>query len=157
MARLLQALELRVPPLLVAAILGGAMWPAASRLTGLALPLPARAPVGLLLACAGGAAVLAGVASFRRQRTTVDPTRPHAATALVREGIYRHTRNPMYLGFAIGLAGFAWWLANAAALALVLAFVAWIDRLQIVPEERALRRKFGAEFDSYAAQVRRWI
>jgi protein-S-isoprenylcysteine O-methyltransferase Ste14 len=133
------------------------MWVAAWRLTGLALTLPARAAIGLLLAFAGGAVGLAGVAAFRRQRTTVDPTRPEAATALVRAGIYRHTRNPMYLGLALGLAGCAWWLANAAALALVAVFVAWIDRLQVVPEERALRRKFGAEFERYAEGVRRWI
>jgi protein-S-isoprenylcysteine O-methyltransferase Ste14 len=154
---MLQALELRVPPVLVAAIVAGAMWLATSRLPGLGLPLPARGAVGLLLACAGAAVGVAGVAAFRRRRTTVNPTRPGAATALVSEGIYRHTRNPMYLGLALGLAGWAWWLANAAAMALIAGFVAWIDRLQIVPEERALRRKFGAEFDRYVARVRRWI
>lgn len=155
--RMLQALELRVPPVLVAAIAAGAMWLAAARLPGLGLPLPLRGTVGPLLAGAGAVVGVAGVAAFRRRRTTVDPTRPEAVTALVREGIYRRTRNPMYLGLAMGLAGWAWWLANAAAVALVAVFVAWIDRLQIVPEERALRRKFGAEFDRYAARVRRWI
>jgi protein-S-isoprenylcysteine O-methyltransferase Ste14 len=154
---MLQALELKVPPVLVAAACAGTMWLAASRLTVLGLPLPARAAVGMLLACAGVAVGLAGVASFRRQRTTVDPTRPDAATALVREGIYRYTRNPMYVGLALGLAGFAWWLANAAALVPVAVFVGWIDRLQIVPEERALRRIFGAGFERYAASVRRWF
>ncbi len=155
--RMLQTLELKVPPVLVAAAFAGAMWLVASRLPGLGLPLPMRVAVGLLLAAVGAAVGLAGVAVFRRRRTTVDPTRPERATALVGEGIYRHTRNPMYLGLALGLTGWAWWLSNAAALALVAGCVAWLDRLQIEPEERALRQKFGAEFDRYAARVRRWI
>ena len=154
---MLQTLELRVPPVLVAAVFAGAMWFVTSRLPGLGLLLPARVAVGLLLAGVGAAVGLAGVAAFRRRRTTVNPTRPEAAAALVSESIYRYTRNPMYLGLALGLAGWAWWLSNAVALALVAGFVAWLDRLQIVPEERALRRKFGTEFDRYAARVRRWI
>lgn len=154
---MLQALELRVPPVLVAVVVAGAMWLATSRLPGLGLPLPARGAFGPLLAGAGAVVAVAGVAAFRRRRTTVDPTRPEAATALVNEGIYRHTRNPMYLGIALALGGWAWWLANAAAVALVVAFVAWIDRLQIVPEERVLRRKFGAAYEGYAARVRRWL
>jgi protein-S-isoprenylcysteine O-methyltransferase Ste14 len=154
---MLAALELKVPPVVVAAACAGAMWFAGSRLPSLGLPVPARAAFGALLAVAGAAVAIAGVAAFRRRGTTVDPTRPEAASALVSEGVYRWTRNPMYLGLAVALAGWAWWLANAAAMALVAGFVAWIDRLQIVPEERALRRKFGAGFDRYAARVSRWI
>jgi protein-S-isoprenylcysteine O-methyltransferase Ste14 len=97
------------------------------------------------------------VVGFRVRRTTVNPTRPAAATALVQDGVYRWTRNPMYVGLALGLAGVAVGLSNLGAMVLLPAFVAWIDRFQIVPEERALLAKFAAAFTDYSARVRRWL
>ena len=110
-----------------------------------------------MLAVLGIAISVAGVVSFRRARTTVNPTRPDTASALVATGIYRFTRNPMYLGLFLVLAGWSAYLANAAALAGPLLFALYIDRFQIVPEERALATKFGAAFDTYRRQTRRWI
>lgn len=153
----MQSLELKVPPVLVAIITGGLMWAANAALPALALSLPWRRPGAVLLVVLGAVIGLAGVLAFREHRTTVDPTRPDAATALVHAGIYRYTRNPMYVGLALGLAAGAWYSSNAAALALLPAFVAYITRFQILPEERALRDRFGAPFEAYMARVRRWV
>ena len=72
-------------------------------------------------------------------------------------GVFRLTRNPMYLGMALILAAWALWLGNAGGALLLAGFVAFIGRFQIAPEERALRAHFGEEFDAYARRVRRWI
>ena len=94
---------------------------------------------------------------FRRAKTTVNPLRPDQASALVTGGIYRWTRNPMYLGMLLLLIGWACILSNGAALAILPLFVIYMNRFQIGPEERALRARFGAEFDNYCRNVRRWL
>ena len=82
---------------------------------------------------------------------------PQKASALVTSGVYRITRNPMYLGMLLVLAGWAVWLGNAAALIGLPLFVGVLNLLQIAPEERVLRGRFGDAFTRYAARVRRWI
>ena len=114
------------------------------------------------LALAGALAVtgvgfdLLGLLAFFRSQTTINPLRPAKASALVTGGIYRITRNPMYVGLAFLLTGWAAWLGSLWPFLGPALFVAYITRFQIAPEERILRRKFG-EFDAYAARVRRWL
>jgi len=146
-------LEHRIPPPLVAIITGLLMWLAVRPMA----PLGGRLWLALLVVLAGAAVCLAGVASFRRARTTVNPLKPESASSLVIAGIYRHTRNPMYLGFAIILLGWCVFLGSALAVIGVAGFVLYIGRFQIRPEERALRELFGAEFDAFCARVRRWV
>lgn len=150
-------LELKVPPLLVVLLVGAAMALASAALPALDYTVPGRRALAVALVLLGAAAASAGVLAFRRARTTVDPTRPETASALVAVGIYRVTRNPMYLGFLLALAGWAVWLSNVAACIGLPLFVLWMNRLQIAPEERALAQRFGAEFDAYRARVRRWL
>jgi protein-S-isoprenylcysteine O-methyltransferase Ste14 len=83
--------------------------------------------------------------------------KPETTATIVTAGIYCVTRNPMYLGIAFVLLGWAIYLANLAALLLVPAFIAYMTRFQIKPEERALLEKFGSNFADYMAAVRRWI
>ena len=82
---------------------------------------------------------------------------PESASALVVSGIYRLTRNPMYLGFLLILLGWALFLSNGLAVLAVPAFVFYMNRFQIEPEERALAAIFGAEFVAYKSHVRRWL
>ena len=77
--------------------------------------------------------------------------------SLVTGGIYRWTRNPMYLAMLLLLIGWACVVSNWAALAMLPLFVAYLNRYQIGPEERALQARFGAEFASYRRKVRRWL
>jgi protein-S-isoprenylcysteine O-methyltransferase Ste14 len=152
-----QKLELKVPPPAVALLLASAMWLATSISGALAFALLGRLAIAIALAAFGVAISTAGTVSFWRARTTVNPTRPDAASSLVATGIYRLTRNPMYLGLFLVLAGWAAYLSNAVALVGPLMFVLYINRFQIVPEERALAAKFGTAFDDYRRRTRRWI
>jgi protein-S-isoprenylcysteine O-methyltransferase Ste14 len=150
-------LDARIPPLVVAVIAGGFMWSIAALTPALRIDVPARWFVSAGLATAGALIVCAGVLSFVRARTTVDPTAPEAASALVTTGIYRVSRNPMYVGFAVALLGWAVFLENPLSVLAVAAFVVYIDRFQITPEERALEARFGADFRSYTRKVGRWL
>lgn len=145
----------RIPPLLLLAIVAVLMYVLA--IGAPALDLRYRLGLGAPLMAIGGALVLAGVLQFRRAQTTVDPRAPANASALVSGGVYGFTRNPMYLGFVLMLAGWVAFLASPALIALVAAYAFYLDKVQIPPEEAALKARFGAAFDDYAARVRRWV
>ena len=153
----MHALELRIPPPLVLLITGLLMWLVSWTFPWFAFAMPARLVVAGVLALVGLTIGVLGAVSFRRARTTVNPMKPEAASSLVTSGIYRLTRNPMYLGLLIVLLGWAAFLSNALALIPIVAFILYITRFQIQPEERALASIFGSEFTTYTSRVRRWI
>jgi len=155
----MKSLELKVPPVLLFVLLDAAMYGLARGLPmwTLALPGGVATAVALALAAIGVAIALAGVAEFRRSRTTVHPQHPERASAVVTAGVYGWTRNPMYLGLLLALAGWSVFLANPAALFGPPLFVAYMTRFQICPEERAMSAKFGPAYASYLATVRRWL
>ena len=154
----MSTLELRVPPVIVVAFCALAMWLIARGLAPGPLSVPARLGLAAVLAVVGVALALAGIREFRVARTTVNPLQPEQAAAMVTSGVYRFTRNPMYLGMFCLLAGWAAWLGRLAPVLVVLpAFVLYMNRFQIRPEERALEQRFGAAFREYVARVRRWI
>jgi protein-S-isoprenylcysteine O-methyltransferase Ste14 len=157
MRRAMRALELKIPPPLVALLIGTAMWHVSRSGPSLDLPLIVRSVAGLALAVLGAAIALAGDIEFRRARTTINPWRPHNTSSLVTTGVYRHTRNPMYLGLLVVLCGWAVFLASAWPLAGPPAFVLYISRFQIHPEEGILSAKFGSVYADYASRVRRWL
>ncbi|MAR90469.1 MAG: protein-S-isoprenylcysteine methyltransferase [Pseudomonadales bacterium] len=151
------SLELKIPPLALVPLFGLLMWLAHRVTPDLGIPLSWRAYNSVLMGLIGFAAALAGVVSFRRARTTVDPRVPHHSSALVANGIYRYSRNPMYLGFLSWLLAWGLYLDNAAAILLALAFVPYMNRFQIIPEERALQQRFGEPYTQYCQRVRRWL
>jgi protein-S-isoprenylcysteine O-methyltransferase Ste14 len=152
----MRTLELKILPDAVAIIVAVCMWIVSLTVVPFRLPVTMRVAGVILIVVGLGVVQLAGV-SFRRARTTVDPTKPGAASVLVVSGLYHFSRNPMYLGMALVLFGWAFFLLNALSIAFVALFVFYIDRFQIVPEERALSALFGTEYDSYRAGVRRWL
>jgi protein-S-isoprenylcysteine O-methyltransferase Ste14 len=149
--------ENRIPPPLVAVAFVAAMSACARWLPILELSFPGQGLATGLIGAAGLGVMAFAIAQFARARTTIDPLHPAAASALVGGGVFRLTRNPMYLGMALVLAGLALWLGDGGSALLVAGFVAYITRFQIVPEERALRANFGEAFEAYAARVRRWL
>ena len=151
------ALELRVPPALVTAVFAGLMWLTATLVPSLTRDVPGRVSIAVAFFAAGAALALAGVLAFHRASTTVNPVRPEAASSLVTSGVYRVTRNPMYLGFLSALVGWGVWLAHPLPYLAVLLFVAYMGRFQIGPEERALRAAFGEAFEAYSRSTRRWL
>jgi protein-S-isoprenylcysteine O-methyltransferase Ste14 len=153
----MSALELRIPPVALVLLAGAAMWLLSTAAPSYAFQLPYRQAFALVLLAVGAIVAVLGVVSFRRAGTTVNPTRPQATSSLVTTGIYRISRNPMYLGFLLALIGWAVFLANIVAFVLIPAFVIYMDRFQIMPEERALQARFGSEFTAYKAKVRRWV
>ena len=156
MKRLAAALEHKVPPPLIGALCALLMW----LICGMP-PLTGKPPLLLVPALAlvvlGLMVEAAGVLSFRRARTTVNPFAPERTVNIVSSGIYRLSRNPMYLGMVCILTGWAVWLWQVQAVLGVVLFVAWITRFQIIPEERILTQKFGTEYRHYRQQVRRWV
>lgn len=151
-------LEHKIPPPVVGLTCAALAWALAAWAPALAWPaLPGRTALAGVLALAGVALDVWGLWTFRRQRTTVNPLAPQRASAVVRTGPYRFTRNPMYLGMALLLLAWCAWLAHPLALVAVGLFIGFITRFQIQPEERALREKFGAPYGAYLTQVRRWI
>ncbi|MCG9730872.1 isoprenylcysteine carboxylmethyltransferase family protein [Shewanella sp. Isolate13] len=111
----------------------------------------------LLLLALGVLCAFAGVISFNRAKTTVHPLKPETASALVTSGIYRFSRNPMYLGMAFTLCAWACYLGNIWSLVGVIGFLLYMYRFQIRPEERALERLFGQAFIDYKKRVRPWL
>ena len=157
----MNALELKIPPPVVALCLALLMWlaapPALQFTAPFELPFGLRASLAVALAVIGQGISIAGIVSFRRARTTINPLKPAAASALVRSGVFRFTRNPMYLGLLLALVGWAVWLWSPAALLFLPVFVLYIDRFQIGPEERVLATLFGAEYAAYRGSVRKWV
>jgi len=111
--------------------------------------------IGILPLLLGAALFAWARATFRRHMTALMPwTR---TTALVTDGPYDFSRNPIYLSFVLMYLGLSFIFDSAYVLIMVVVVVVLFDRLQIPREERYLRGVFGAEFNSYATKVRRWI
>ena len=154
----MQALELKIPPLLLVLLFALAMWLLAPLSASLSAPLALYTNVlALCLAMTGIAVALAGVLAFRRAKTTVDPRIPQQSSSLVIVGIYRYSRNPMYLGFLLLLSALACYWQSVPGLLLLPLFVLYMNRFQIQPEERFLLQKFGADYQAYLTRVQRWF
>jgi protein-S-isoprenylcysteine O-methyltransferase Ste14 len=151
-----RSFETRIPPPIVAALMGGAMWfsPVSPMLH---VPDSVRIGIALAIASVGGMVAMGAGIRFRRANTTVNPLKPQAASSLVTTGIYRYTRNPMYLGLLFLLVAWAVFLLSPFSLLGPVAFVVFIGRFQIAPEERVLLGLFGAEYSAYRSRVRRWL
>ena len=150
-------LDLKVPPPAVALVVALAMWWVSRYGVLEGVPLAWRVGAALVVAAVGAAFDVAGILAFGRAKTTVNPMKPEKSAALVSTGVFRITRNPMYVGMVFILLAWAVYLASPWALFGPLLFAAYITRFQIKPEERVLAARFGDEFASYTARVRRWL
>lgn len=153
----MRALEKKVPPVIVAGAAGLAMWWLSTVLPGTDPGRLVKTAVSGVLLVAAAVFGISAIIRFGRAGTTPYPHRPESASTLVTTGIYRVTRNPMYLGMALILTALAMWMAFPWSLLCVAGFVLYIDRFQIVPEERALTALFGDDYRRYRARVRRWL
>tara|TARA_R110002096_G_scaffold1376_20_gene7289 strand:- start:3027 stop:3536 length:510 start_codon:yes stop_codon:yes gene_type:complete len=156
-SKLIRILELKVPPLVLLVMTGAGMWAISHMTSSLRLLIPGATWLFAGSAITGIGIAVIGVVEFRRAGTTVDPRVPGQSAQLVASGVYRYSRNPMYVGFLLVLCGWAVLLGNALSLLLVPAFVVYMNHFQIVPEERAMREKFGAAYTQYSDTVRRWL
>lgn len=146
-------LNLKVPPLLLlmlALLLQGWTAPAVGH------PDLWQVWVALWLLGLSGMVALAAVYAFRQAHTTVDPRRPSDSRTLLTGGVYRWTRNPMYLAFAGVLLAQTVYLGLPLGLFWVVALVGYLTEFQIKPEEAALTERFGDAYTAYVRKVRRW-
>ena len=150
-------LENRIPPPIIGLVLAALSGWLARSASPPMLAQDVRIGLAVVLVLLGLAFLAPAANAFRRAHTTVNPLKPEEASSLVVAGVYRFTRNPMYVGFAALLLAWAAWLAVPVALLGPALFVAYITRFQIIPEERALRARFGDAFEAYCRQVRRWL
>ena len=97
------------------------------------------------------------VKAFNRQKTTVNPLEPRQASSLVSSGIFKYSRNPMYLGMLIVLLSISFKFNLVGGIVISLFFYLFITRFQILPEEEAMNELFGDEFIEYSKRTRRWI
>ncbi len=153
----MKALELKVPPVAQFVAIALGMLMIAKYTPTLSMDIPARPVLVVLFACLGAGVALPAVAAFRSADTTVDPRCPEEASRLIVKGVYRYSRNPMYLGLLCLLTAWAIYLSNVPGLAGLLLFVLSMNRLQIRPEEQAMEAQFGEEYRAYRKSVRRWI
>ena len=114
--------------------------------------------LGVVCLVAGVGIAVAALTGFGRAKTTVDPHHVSNASTLVTDGIYRFTRNPMYLGLLLLLVGWGFWRGTLLGLVLGAgAFVGVLTRVQIIPEERVLGDKFGDTYTAFTERTRRWL
>ncbi|MEX2963674.1 isoprenylcysteine carboxylmethyltransferase family protein [Microbulbifer sp. TYP-18] len=150
-------LELKIPPVLLVFLFSVFMWVVSLALPQIDLHRYFKNIVFGLLSAISALIVILGVVSFRRADTTVNPINPGSSSSLVQTGIYKYTRNPMYLGFVLFLVGLSVFLQSIFSMFLIPLFIVYMNVFQIKPEEEALVKLFGEEFTSYQKNVRRWI
>lgn len=153
----MNTLELRIPPPVVALTLALLMWLTSLLFEPWSMPFGFRLGAALTLVAIGQGISISGIVLFRRARTTVNPFKPGSTSSLVTAGIYRFTRNPMYIGLLLTLLGWAAFLSSPPAFFFLAVFVLYMNRFQIEPEERVLSSLFGADYAAYQARVRRWL
>ena len=150
-------LDFKIPPLLLVCAWALIMWALSTLIPMGSLAYKYNIAVFGIFFTLGFIALISGVLHFGKVGTTVNPTAPAKSRTLVTFGIYRITRNPMYLGLLLMLVGWGIYLSNSISLFSLVGFVAYMNKFQITPEERILRGKFGQEYESYTKQTRRWI
>lgn len=149
--------ELKIAPDVIWLLTAALMWLAAALTTGVTIPTVARiVGAGFFLAIGIALIVLVRV-ELDQAQTTWHPSEPGRTSSLVTSGAFRFSRNPMYLGMWLVLVGWGMALADPLALALTAAFIGYVTRFQIVPEERVLAALMGDRYREYASRVRRWI
>lgn len=152
----MSSLKLKVPPPIVLIISALLMW-LLSEYFPTVSESSLRLVIAPILACSGFIIAVSGILSFRRVATTIHPTTPSKTSSLVTVGVYKFTRNPMYIGLLLILIGWAVFLFSLYSAFILIAFVLYLTEFQIKPEEEALLIIFGEEYEAYKKSVRRWI
>lgn len=147
-----------VPPLLLMAAVVVIAFVLRSRSLGtLDQTAPMFGWVGYALACSGMVMMAVAAWTFRQHRTTLNPIHIDGVSALVKQGVFRYSRNPMYLGMVCLTAGLSLAWISGWGLLLSVALLWYLDRFQIRPEEKVLGQQFGQAFVEYTQQTRRWF
>ena len=153
----MNALALKVPPVAQVIITAAAMYGIAKNMPSVQFSLSGSTVLAVGLGVIGMSLGVMGVTQFRKAQTTPNPQALEKVSSLVTSGIYRYSRNPMYLGLVLILLGWAFYLSHFLAFVLLPVFIFYMTRFQIQPEEQMMARKFGKTYQAYLNKVRRWI
>ena len=113
--------------------------------------------VGAVMIIVGLIIIISAIIQFKKNKTTITPLNPSGATKLIVHGIYKFSRNPMYLGLSLILSGISIIQNPIGGLLFVPSFILYITHFQIIPEESAMLALFKDDFVKYKENVRRWI
>ena len=153
----MNALALKVPPVAQVIITAAAMYGVSKMVPALTFSLNGSTALAVALGVMGMSLGVMGVTQFRKAQTTPNPQALEKVSSLVTSGIYRYSRNPMYLGLVLILLGWAFYLSHFLSFVLLPVFILYMKRFQIQPEEQMMARKFGKTYQAYLNKVRRWI
>ncbi|KHT62867.1 isoprenylcysteine carboxyl methyltransferase [Photobacterium gaetbulicola] len=149
-------MELRLPPPVIVLITLGCMLALSHYWPLYTFTFAGQRYVILLFCLLGTLLGLMAVWSFAKARTSIDPRFPNKTSKLVTTGIYRYSRNPMYLGLLSFLCAAFVYFSALSPLVMIVMFVFYMNNFQIAPEEAVLQAMFGEQFEHYCQQVRRW-
>ena len=119
--------------------------------------IPHQTLVSILILLIGILILIIPVTKFIKYKTTIDPIKFKKVNKLVTSGIYKYSRNPMYLGLLLIVISSSILYLNIYSVSTPIFFYYWINRFQIQREEIFLTEKFGKEYLSYKTKTRRWI
>lgn len=150
-------MKLKVPPILIFFAFAVIMYVVAKFLPIGSFNFFGRKYLVIGLLVIASIVVFISLLQFYIKKTTVNPTKIENASNLVTSGIYRYSRNPMYLGMLLVLLALGVWLGNAFNSLIAAGFVSYMNRFQIIPEEEVLLKIFGKAYSQYYTLVRRWF
>lgn len=150
-------MKFRILPPLVMLIFGGFMYLLDRWLPVGEFDFFGRETMSTIILIVGFLIMIMALLQFTRKKTTTDPLHPEKANHLVTGGIFKYTRNPMYLAMLLFLIVLGLRLGNAFNTLLAAGFVYYMNHFQIKHEEEALTKKFGKEYLLYLKAVRRWF
>ena len=153
----MKALELKIPPPIYALSIALLMWLLNKHIPVVHFIESPWNKAGLGIVIIAGFSDLWSLFLFFKKHTTPNPMKPENTTGLVITGLYKISRNPMYVGLFIMLFGFAIWLGSLTPFLVLPLFYIVITAMQIKPEERFLLEKFGKEYQAYKDSVKRWL
>lgn len=153
---MMQFLETRIIPPLVMAIFAIVMWAVAQITPSIDLGSLSNV-ISRMFLVAGFAILFVAAFYFFKAKTTLNPMNPNSSSSLVTTGLYKFSRNPIYVADVLFLLSWGFYLSNPVSLIVILGFMPYLNRFQIEPEERALEQLFGEGYVAYKDNVRRWI
>ena len=153
----MEFLEKKIPPLIVVLLLGLFMWGLSEKTYRIDSILDVPVVISIIFIILGIFFTFSGVIHFKVAKTTVNPINPSSASTLITTGIYKYSRNPMYLGFSFFLMAWGVFLLAPVNILFVVAYFLYMNKFQIIPEEKALLSLFGEEYRLYLDSVRRWL
>lgn len=150
-------LENRIPPPIVLLLTILLIWIISKFDTSLDIAMEWRWGSAITFTVVGLILDVSSVLLFFKTKTTVNPLTPNSSKQLVIQGFFHYSRNPMYLGMLLISLGSVCYFASPISLIAVAGFIFYINRFQIIPEERAMQQLFGDAFTAYKKRVRRWV